>query len=193
MPFCEEKKLLFIHIPKTGGTSIEHSFRDFNKEIGVGIKDNKAMQHYTYFDYKKNLSEYFNNFMKFSIVRNPYSRIVSDFYFLNSMKDFKTFRNMDEYLDYAEDCINTNNFNRTIYDDHFMPQYYYLEDITNIKIFKTEKRGQLNNFLESYGLEIYHKNKMRKGVKPINLTREQANRINKLYRIDFKIFGYRMH
>ena len=28
---------------------------------------------------------------------------------------------MDEYLDYAEDCINTNNFNRTIYDDHFMP------------------------------------------------------------------------
>ena len=34
---------------------------------------------------------------------------------------------------------------------------------------------------------------MRKGVKPINLTREQANRINKLYRIDFKIFGYRMH
>ena len=59
------------------------------------------------------------------------------------MKDFKTFRNMDEYLDYAEDCINTNNFNRTIYDDHFMPQYYYLEDITNIKIFKTEKRKNL--------------------------------------------------
>ena len=58
-----------------------------------------------------------------------------------------------------------------------------------LKFFIRKVVKKLNNFLESYGLEIYHKNKVRKGVKPINLTREQANRINKLYRIDFKIFG----
>ena len=66
MPYNKEKQLLFIHIPKCGGTSIEKSLGSFS-EIGVGIKNGKAIQHYTLKDYQNNLL-FTNNFIKFSLL-----------------------------------------------------------------------------------------------------------------------------
>jgi hypothetical protein len=81
--------IIFIHIPKTGGTSIgnilhpdikiinsNHSYKDYTESNGV----QHHAEHLTYMDYKNilanknlNISDYFI----FSFVRNPYSRIVS--------------------------------------------------------------------------------------------------------------------
>ena len=169
MPYNKEKQLLFIHIPKCGGTSIEKSLGSFS-EIGVGIKNGKAIQHYTLKDYQNNLL-FTNNFIKFSIVRNPYNRAISDFkWFKNYSKlNFKT---LDEYLDYAENYIKNNYKPNTIWDDHFMPQYEYLltskNKIITENIFRFEDRKSINKkticlfteYLLRYLQHIYYDGKI---------------------------------
>ena len=65
-------KFLFIHIPRTGGTSIESQF---NHE--ESYKKNK---HWTLIDWKKRLDpEIFDEYFKFSFVRNPWDFIISKY------------------------------------------------------------------------------------------------------------------
>lgn len=63
----ENKKYLFIHIPKNAGTYIRKMFPGSN-----GSHD-----HVTAFDIRKNLPHVFQNCYKFAIIRDPYERCVS--------------------------------------------------------------------------------------------------------------------
>ena len=78
------KKLIYIHIPKTGGTTIEDYMERINKPIikgGYGVLRKIVYQHFDYKDYIKFFgNDLFDEFKKFSIVRNPYSRIISEYY-----------------------------------------------------------------------------------------------------------------
>lgn len=91
MPINHQNKYIFIHIPKTGGTSIEN-FLDlcnpsnhFADEVWFfqkGVKYN--YQHLTAFIYKTYgflKREDFETYFKFTFVRNPYDRCVSEFFF----------------------------------------------------------------------------------------------------------------
>jgi hypothetical protein len=67
-----EYKCIFIHIPRTAGTSIEQSikpdwrFRNFRDEKHILASTAKHL-------YK----DYWNDYFKFSFVRNPWSRMLS--------------------------------------------------------------------------------------------------------------------
>ena len=67
-----ELKCIFIHIPRTGGSIIE--------KLLVGqdwwIFDKKT-KHLIASQAKKLYSEYWNDYFKFSFVRDPYSRMLS--------------------------------------------------------------------------------------------------------------------
>jgi hypothetical protein len=73
-------KCIFVHIPKTGGLSLEMTSifddqRQFTKEF-VG-------DHTTALEFRRKYPEEFLEYFKFTIVRNPYSRLVSAFNFLS--------------------------------------------------------------------------------------------------------------
>lgn len=83
-------KFIFIHIPKTAGTTICSSWegsplKKICKETGV-----LGGTHKSALDLKKMFPEEFKTYHKWTVVRNPYDRFVSKFYFkqLSPREDF---------------------------------------------------------------------------------------------------------
>jgi len=76
-----EHKFLFLHLPKTGGTSINKFFNDKfdNNERDFG--------HPYLSDYKCNN---FDDYFKFTVVRNPYDRLVSAFFYMKEYSNFQS-------------------------------------------------------------------------------------------------------
>ena len=65
-------KFIFIHIPRTGGTSIESQF-NYNGDL-----DGK--KHWRLNDFKNDLTNnQFNGYFKFSFIRNPWDITISKF------------------------------------------------------------------------------------------------------------------
>lgn len=76
---CHKHKCIFIHIPRCGGTSIEKSI------VGKNWFDiNQSTKHLIASTAKKIYKPYWNDYFKFSFVRNPWDRMVS-------LKRFKKF------------------------------------------------------------------------------------------------------
>ena len=197
MPYYKEIELLFIHIPKTGGTSLENYLKKTYKEtLFSGYGNNilpeddfqkNSLQHQTYstiYKYRDILEVDFNSNLKvLTIVRDPYDRIISDLFFLvliNRNDTCETVYNIiKDYL--YKDC----------YDNHNIPQYKFITDsneelIENIKIFKTETLTQdINNygFTDYIGTKsnIIHSN---------YLNNDSIQLINIFYKKDFELFNY---
>jgi hypothetical protein len=197
MVVCHIRKIIFIHIPKTAGSSIEHLLRDEgNYELDfIGVRNGRSTHHYMGIELKMILKELYPAYYKFSFVRNPYDRLISE-YFWCRIKDVghKFNKTFDEFLDYVEDVIKNKKFFKPIENDHFIPQYSFLffnnKLIVN-NIFKYEdietvvplirKRLKIKTVLQ-------HLNKSNKNE--ITLTNEQKDRIYNLYKIDFQTFNY---
>ena len=100
------KKFIFIHIPRTGGTSIEEALNNYgagnaNTNIGKGgvwnpdedtykklvsiLGKEKASnaKHLTALDWKKVLGEEYKNYYKFTIIRHPVEKAASIMRFNN--------------------------------------------------------------------------------------------------------------
>jgi len=205
--------VLFIHIPKTGGSSLESYFSlNFNislnnkslfnciqdeQLLNENIEINSTLQHITYnqiVKYSKIFNINFNNIKIITIVRNPYERLVSDLFFLSLITTDSTkeevFDILNNYLVLSYNC-----------DNHNIPQYKFItndkgEIIQNIHILKTES---LTNEMKNLGyidFDIYiHANaNANANVNKVNyynyLNNESIQIINKFYHFDFILFNY---
>lgn len=87
-------KCIFIHIPKTGGMSVENCFLEslglrfylseapplllsHNKNMNIGPHSLAHLAPLEYVKYSYITQEQFDDYFKFSIIRNPYERAVS--------------------------------------------------------------------------------------------------------------------
>jgi len=67
----EKERTVFIHIPKTGGTSISNA---------LGYSNDLRSKHCSVVGYIERMNRLaYHRFFKFTVVRNPYDRIVSYF------------------------------------------------------------------------------------------------------------------
>ena len=114
------KNILFIQIPKTGSTSVVESFNMFKLHISHGkinpIKFDNS-QHLTtghldvnFIDNPHYDNDFYKNSFKFCIIRNPYDRAVSLFFFLKSKNQLKkfNFKSWIRYLHKNRKCIPKN-------------------------------------------------------------------------------------
>jgi hypothetical protein len=209
MPYFKNNNinLLLIHIPKTGGTSLELYFsHKFNIELNnkslflfleeeTKLKNNivlnSSMQHMTYLTILKYKNEFnidFNNLKTITIVRNPYERIISDLLFydicdINSSKE--------EIFNIIKSYIVSNDF-----DNHNIPQYLFITDnnkkiIPNICILHTET---LTNDMHNLGYKDFnnHHNATSEKLDYYKfLNNDSIKLINEFYDDDFRLFNYK--
>jgi hypothetical protein len=97
MPISHVHRTIFVHIPKTAGTSVESVLGMHGEKADIGLRPyfnqqidrehlyGQDLQHMTAGDLKQVLQHdgVFDRYFKFSIVRNPWDRLVSVFAWTN--------------------------------------------------------------------------------------------------------------
>ena len=207
MPYFKnnDMNILFIHIPKTGGTSFEkYMCNNYNFKLNVNtlhnldtfnifgnISINSSLQHMTYQTIMRNKNIFkidTNNLKIITIVRNPYEKIISDLFF-NKMITIDSSAN-DVY-----DIIIKYIANKYL-DNHNAPQYLFVTDsnkqlIPNITILHTET---LTNDMIHLGYANFnyhnHKNQNSNIDYYKYLNDKSIKLINEYYKYDFKLFNY---
>jgi hypothetical protein len=172
-----EKKIVYIHIPKTAGTTVEQIF--FNKN---GFKsEHKDITFYKdYYDY-----------YIFSFVRNPYTRIISIYnYFINGGNKSNFDKNkINPEID-INDFLNEYNENNLPF---LKTQYSYLQDSNHINFIgrfenfdeDLKKVCNINNveFIDIHNRVTLYKDYL---IKP-----EFIDMISSIYDIDFITYNYK--
>jgi hypothetical protein len=209
MPYFknDEINILFIHIPKTGGTSLELYFSSKfniplnNKSLYKYIEDeqflnenmkiNVSLQHITYnqiVEYSKIFDINFVNIKIITIVRNPYERIISDLFFYKLIS-------IDHTKETVFDIINEYLVSEK-YDNHNIPQHNFItndkgEIVQNIHILKTESlTNDMNNLCFSDFNKFENANLYKVNNYYDFLNINSIDIINKFYHLDFILFNY---
>jgi hypothetical protein len=81
MVISEDKKIIFVHIPKTAGSSIAKSLALGGGKVQFGGMNKVYDTHTTARQLKASYPNY-DNFFTFAFVRNPWDRLYSWFTFL---------------------------------------------------------------------------------------------------------------
>lgn len=201
-----DKNILYIHVPKTGGTSIEHFLAEhydisLNRNT-IFSKDNDRFNgiSYHHLTYSTILDEWEKGNLPFSAidfenvdvwisVRNPYDRIFSNLFFLKCMNSQSTTK---QVFDIIRDRFLPHNH---LYDNHVIPQslfYLGLEDKPNVTIIRQEtlKQDMCNlgyTDFDTYLCKTFHLKQYHEFY-----SRETIELINDYYFMDFEMFGYEM-
>ena len=185
-----DKKTIFIHIPRTAGSSIS----------SLGIKE--IYGHVTYNWYKKRDPNKFAEYFKFTFVRNPWDRLVSAYFFLkgggsNSFDKLWYKKNISLYDSFDEfvcKWVNDKNVNSWI---HFIPQYKFIfdKDANNQVDFigKFERLEKDVHFICDklrINESIPHFNKSSRGDYRTYYSTKTKEIVAYVYRDDIKKLGY---
>lgn len=124
------QKFIFVHIPKTGGTSIEKLFDD--SFYGWDEKHCLWKQHCSIHQMQSVYGIDVDSYYKFAIVRNPWDRAVSDYKWWTRASspffDFLKNTTLEDYLLIRNGYEKINHLNdSTGRADHFYTQYSFVE------------------------------------------------------------------
>jgi len=199
------RQLKFIHITKTGGTSIEDCaikhgvrFGRFHVKYRSVVYPHGGPQYHSFFpDIPESMRTQNDWFM---VVRNPYDRILSEYHCEWGGSDKYGFKNnsqnssVDRMNQYIQACI----LNRAPMGEHYSEQYKYLDPSENVKVhvLKFENlRKEFDALMVQYNLNItlnVHHNKNAKRFSVSDFSKTTIELINAIYEPDFRLFGYEM-
>ena len=185
-----QHKFIFVHIPKCGGTSIENFFgawKDHN-EFCVG---GQTRQHWKL---EEILSLYpdCKNYFKFTFVRNPFSRIVSEYCYIRWQKPKCPIAK----ISFREFCLNLDyNLDKHTNKAHDLSIADYLNE------YPIDFIGRLESFQDDFNLvcdkikiprqKLPHKLNMNHPHYTEYYDAETRQIVAKKYAKDIEYFGYK--
>jgi hypothetical protein len=207
---CYRNNLIYLHIPKTAGTSIEKIFfPDYvfdespNYEIANGWDETYGwLNHLTYSELKTllpnlNTSQY----SIFATVRNPWDKLVSEFFWKTSTSRLNiSFTQFVSYL-YNKKYKHIQSFYKSpiAFLQHIKNQSSYLpeDNSINLKIIKFENlKKELSSFFINQNLPLISIPKLRTS-NHLNYkeyyNQDTINMVREIYQEDIKRFKYDFH
>ena len=211
MPYFRNSKynILYVHVPKTGGSSIEQYFSKLtktpldknclfgpHKRIPEYPHGGAPLQH-LYLDgilrYSKLFKIKTDNLKIIISVRNPYTRMVSELFYRKlinpNTSPKRVFNILKEFISRKRGV-----------QHHNMPQWkFYLVDgfipMKNVHVIKNET---LDEDMAKLGFKNFkhmkkHNTTHRKKIDYFKfLNKDSIKLINRAYKKDFELFGYRI-
>ena len=194
-----DMQAVFIHIPKTAGSSI-HEFCQRNN-INI-IKHLARYPEFVWYRDRHDLEDYFS----FTFVREPVSRCISAFNYLNNkalkqvlIEDAESYiyRYNGDFISFVKNEISKGDVLNQI---HFIPQYKWIcsnEGIIVVdKVFKYEYLStsiiKLSNLFGDKNFKLAHANKSAKLYVDYKELKKVIPIIHEVYKEDYSMFGYQM-
>jgi hypothetical protein len=197
----QERTLLFIHVPKTGGTAIETFFRGigftgyFDPPTYMPVRNYLKVPpaHYDYGALKKLFN--LDGLYSFAVVRHPVQRMISEYKWgVEKATDAAKLSHMD-FGQYLRLRLEQYGRDENLAAGHFKPQVRFVGDKVS-KIFKYESglESIVKHVLRDIGLN-------HEGMPPLPTVNNSPSRtvvpsdsdlalIAKVYAEDFDAFGY---
>lgn len=173
----------FMHINKTAGQSVVEWFELNNIRIN---------------DFENKYKTFDKNKFYFTIVRNPYDRVASQFFhWRDNLKRIKPNITLNEYIENFEDS------SQWLINGHH-PKFYkrYNEPCSDwilseqYKVFKFEEMDIFKSyFIENFGFKdnFPHKNKSKAAKSYVEqYNSDSIVKINKIFENDFEKFNYKI-
>jgi hypothetical protein len=176
----DKDKLIFIHIPKNAGTSISSCFST--------QRINQPRKHASIEEVKNGFPTEYKTYRKFAIVRNPYDRMVSYFFYLKRNNNYYV-RDVDfkGWLNYLVN-IKKQNVNNSELQKTFT-QSSWVDDTVNILRFENLKE-EVNNFLkEEIRLPKTNASNHQKFLEYYD--KNSLNNVYNIFKEDFEKFNYK--
>jgi len=217
MPYFKDIDTLYLHIPKTGGMSIEYYFYRLcnigerntsnlygwylNMESHIRVPDERTLQHFTYAEI---VGEQYADFFPKEIakqetrivvsVRNPYDRMVSEIFWNKCIP----FDRLDPTPEKVENAIRFYLYEDKSVQDHRRPQYNFILDtngkpMTHIHVVRCETLTEdmrtlgFSDFKERVNQNDYYTPEKYQSI----LTENARRMIEEYYKEDFLYFGYK--
>ena len=196
MPVDHKNKFKFIHIPKTGGSSVEvvfdlqHEKNLFVPRYTHEIQQIKfAPQHFTH-----NMINHFvpeaKDYFSFTIVRNPYTKIISEYFYIAKAfhgVTIEQFREAEFVAWFRESLC--------LFDlDHKIPQSSFLDSPVDMILRFENLEEDFQKLKKELGVEVdlIHDNKSTNNKLEIaqSLSEETKMLIREVFAQDFIQFSY---
>lgn len=192
---CFERQAIFVHIPKCGGMA-----------VGTALFGHGQLSHRPISDYQIIFTpEEFASFYKFTVVRNPWDRLVSGWHYLRGQGGTDgdrawASRYLSIYADFEDFVMNGLHRRHILKRQHFRPQYGFVclpghDRILVDQVCRVESLQQdIDQVCQRIGLAPV-------SVEKINASKhrdfrsyytpEMRARVAQVYARDIALFGYR--
>lgn len=188
--YPDERKCIFIHIPKTAGTSVTRAL--FGSES----------RHVPWNQYYETNCRKFSRYFKFTFVRNPWDRLLSAYTFLKRggmdpadaawaklhLSEFTTFEQ------FVHEWVNEENIRSWV---HFVPQHHWVCDMsfrcTMDFVGRMENIDRDFRFISDklgVSAELACTNRTRSDHYSRHYTGDMRDRVAQVYSDDIRLFDY---
>ena len=183
--------LHFVHIPKSGGSTIESGLRQMGGKAAL-LSASKlgfttcTVQHMHAEVHSKLIPPGFYDY-GFAVVRNPLDRLVSEYRMRVTEKEDPA-----PFDEWARKVLRRSRKDPYVFDNHIRPQHEYLTP--GIEVFKFEDGIEtiMKKVAEKLEVsppeELPHKRKSEKF--DVQISDETVTMVERFYRKDYRLYGY---
>lgn len=194
-----ETNVYFIHIPKTGGETVERYLAQVGSLGFFWPKMDQTLFQCTpqHFDvemmaplFPKNYFDY-----RFAVVRHPLDRVVSE-YKMRVRTPFSKGRKIPSFEAWFMQVLTIMARKPRVLDNHMNQQFKFVDDTTKVFKFEDGIIENLKQVQQDLGVEFDFSKNIHRQNSPKDIVIEMSDKtilkIADLYAEDFEAFGYKM-